>query len=272
MHASGRCRGAPSGLSSVLSLFATFYFAARTGSWRIYVHHGAPSFETVGGFDEQIFRGRRILPDARAEEAGPIQDPARTDHDFSTQNPNASAFVRPLAVWLIVFGGGIARCEREKLSLWTTARASSAREFRVDVASPRILSAMFKRILKWVGGIVLGPAARRRRSLSINAIWFRPWFLNLFYDKFSSNSFLTNRSCFPQLGLVEQFGITGHNAKLNDESPAHQQTQFDAAAQAIWRSCMQYPLDKQTASQRLSTARARLVSDRAGRGREIAVA
>ncbi|MDB6148089.1 MAG: hypothetical protein JWO45_1753, partial [Spartobacteria bacterium] len=54
------------------------------------------------------------------------------------------------------------------------------------------------------------------------------------------------------LGLVEQFGITGHNARLNDESPAHQQQVLDR-----WKSDLdqlhQYPLDRQSASQRLST-------------------
>src|SRR5207245_1794829 len=54
------------------------------------------------------------------------------------------------------------------------------------------------------------------------------------------------------LGLVEQFGITGHNAKLNDESPAHQQRQIDRTKKNL-AQLRSYPLEKQTESQRLST-------------------
>jgi uncharacterized protein (DUF885 family) len=54
------------------------------------------------------------------------------------------------------------------------------------------------------------------------------------------------------LGLVEQFGITGHNGKLSDESPAHQER-----VAARWRKDLAqlraYPLARQTESQKLST-------------------
>ena len=42
---------------------------------------------------------------------------------------------------------------------------------------------MFKRILKWLGGIVLLAIVALAIFL-INLIWFRPWSLNLFYDNF----------------------------------------------------------------------------------------
>ncbi|HLW34323.1 MAG TPA: DUF885 domain-containing protein, partial [Chthoniobacterales bacterium] len=55
-----------------------------------------------------------------------------------------------------------------------------------------------------------------------------------------------------QLGLVEQFGFTSHNGKLSDESPAHQQLQIDRWKKDL-EQLHEYPLDKQTPSQKLST-------------------
>ncbi|PYI43217.1 MAG: DUF885 domain-containing protein, partial [Verrucomicrobia bacterium] len=54
------------------------------------------------------------------------------------------------------------------------------------------------------------------------------------------------------LGLVEQFGITGHNGKLDDESPAHQQREFDRWKRDL-AQLREYPLDRQSPSQKLST-------------------
>src|SRR6266704_1454347 len=54
------------------------------------------------------------------------------------------------------------------------------------------------------------------------------------------------------LGLVEQFGITNHNGKLDDESPAHQQREFDRWKRDLTQ-LRQYPLDRQSQSQELST-------------------
>lgn len=54
------------------------------------------------------------------------------------------------------------------------------------------------------------------------------------------------------LGLVEQFGITNHNGKLNDASSAHQQALFERWKKDL-RQLHEYPLDRQTASQKLST-------------------
>src|SRR5438309_11933287 len=81
---------------------------------------------------------------------------------------------------------------------------------------------MFKRILKWIGAIVL-LAVIALAIFLINLIWFRPWSLNLFYEKVFAETVFSEPELLSQLGLVEQFGITGHNGKLNDESPAHQQ-------------------------------------------------
>src|SRR3989441_3513963 len=110
---------------------------------------------------------------------------------------------------------------------------------------------MFKRILKWFFSIVLLVVIVIAVFL-INLIWFRPWSLNLFYEKVFAETVFSEPELLSQLGLVEQFGITSHNGKLSDESPAHQQMVIDR-----WKKDLtqlhEYPLDRQSASQRLST-------------------
>ena len=110
---------------------------------------------------------------------------------------------------------------------------------------------MFKRILKWLGGVILILIVLVAVFL-VNLIWFRPWSLNLFYEKVFAETIFREPELLSQLGLVEQFGFTSHNGRLSDESPAHQQAQIDR-----WKKDLQqlheYPLDKQTPSQKLST-------------------
>src|SRR6266567_2856831 len=110
---------------------------------------------------------------------------------------------------------------------------------------------MFKRILKWFFSIVLLVVIVIAVFL-INLIWFRPWSLNLFYEKVFAETIFSEPELLSALGLVEQFGITSHNGKLSDESPAHQQMVIDR-----WKKNLtqlhEYPLDRQPASQKLST-------------------
>src|SRR5256712_6489616 len=110
---------------------------------------------------------------------------------------------------------------------------------------------MFKRILKWFFSIAL-LAVIALAILLINLIWFRPWSLNLFYEKVFAETVFSEPELLSALGLVEQFGITSHNGKLSDESPAHQQMVIDR-----WKKDLtqlhEYPLDRQSASQKLST-------------------
>jgi len=110
---------------------------------------------------------------------------------------------------------------------------------------------MSKRILKWIGGIVLLALVLLAVFL-INLIWFRPWSLNLFYEKVFAETIFSEPELLSQLGLVEQFGFTRHNGKLSDESPAHQQKVIDRWKKDL-NQLHEYPLDKQSASQKLST-------------------
>lgn len=113
------------------------------------------------------------------------------------------------------------------------------------------MGAVFKRLLKWFFGIV-AVAVIAVPIFLINLVWFRPWSLNLFYEKIFAEFVFTEPELLSDLGLVEQFGITGHNGKLNDESPQHQQKVIDRWKKDL-RQLRQYPLDRQSPSQRLST-------------------
>ena len=110
---------------------------------------------------------------------------------------------------------------------------------------------MFRKTLKWTLGI-LAILLIAVSIFLINLIWFRPWSLNLFYEKIFAQTVFDEPELLSSLGLVEQFGITKHNGKLSDESPAHQQKVADR-----WRKDLEdlhkYPLSRQTESQRLST-------------------
>src|SRR5438132_9251674 len=110
---------------------------------------------------------------------------------------------------------------------------------------------MFKRIFKWFGAIIAVVAIAIAVFL-VNLIWFRPWSLNLFYEKVFAEILFDHPEILSTLGLVEQFGITGHNGKLGDESPAHQRRYFDRGKQNL-ADLRAYSLARQTPSQRLST-------------------
>jgi uncharacterized protein (DUF885 family) len=110
---------------------------------------------------------------------------------------------------------------------------------------------MVRKTLKWLLRIVALLLIAVAIFL-VNLIWFRPWSLNLFYEKVFAQELFEEPEMLSSLGLVEQFGITGHNAKLGDASPAHQQRAFDRAKQNL-ADLRAYSLERQTPSQRLST-------------------
>jgi uncharacterized protein (DUF885 family) len=110
---------------------------------------------------------------------------------------------------------------------------------------------MLKRTLKFLFGIVLAIAIAGAIFLT-NLIWFRPWNLDLFYEKVFAEAVFKEPELLSSLGLVEQFGITSHNGKLNDVSPAHQE-KVVARFKKDLAQLHQYPLERQTPSQRLST-------------------
>ena len=70
--------------------------------------------------------------------------------------------------------------------------------------------------------------------------------------RFSLRRSSPSQSCFHNWDWSSSFGITGHNAKLGDESPAHQQAQIDRWKKDL-QQLHQYSLARQSPSQKLST-------------------
>src|SRR3984893_12630591 len=110
---------------------------------------------------------------------------------------------------------------------------------------------MVKTFFKYLLGVVVAVVIAGSFLLA-NLIWFRPWNLNFFYEKAFVETAFSEPELLSSLGLVEQFGFTRHNGKLGDESPAHQQKQLDRWKRDL-AQLRQYPLDRQSPSQRLST-------------------
>ena len=110
---------------------------------------------------------------------------------------------------------------------------------------------MFKVLLKYLLGLVVAVLIAGAILLT-NLIWFRPWSLNLFYEKVFAETVFNEPELLSALGFAEQFGFTSHNGKLNDESPAHQQARIDRWKRSL-EHLRQYPVERQTASQRVST-------------------
>lgn len=110
---------------------------------------------------------------------------------------------------------------------------------------------MFKTLLKYLFGVIVAVVIAAV-ILGINVVYFRPWSLNLFYEKVFVETVFNEPELLTGIGLVEQFGIRSHSGKLSDESPAHQQELIDRWKKDL-EQLRQYPLDRQTPSQRLST-------------------
>jgi uncharacterized protein (DUF885 family) len=86
----------------------------------------------------------------------------------------------------------------------------------------------------------------------VNLVWFRPFSLNLFYEKVFIAFVLEQPELLSAFGLAEQFGYRRHNAHLDDVSIAKIERDY-----AAWRGYLadlkSYDPAEQTAEQKLST-------------------
>src|SRR4029079_117163 len=86
----------------------------------------------------------------------------------------------------------------------------------------------------------------------VNLIWFRPFSLNLFYEKTFITFVLENPELLTSIGVAEQFGYRRHNAHLDDVSIAKVDRDF-----ALWRGYLahlkSYDIARQSPEQLLST-------------------
>ncbi len=110
---------------------------------------------------------------------------------------------------------------------------------------------MIRSLFKWLGAL-LAAALLVAVVFVVNLIWFRPFSLNLFYEKVFVSFVLENPELLTSLGIAEQFGYRRHNAHLDDASIAKTEHDF-----ATWHGYLadlkSYDLASQTPAQRMST-------------------
>src|SRR5471032_2068956 len=82
-----------------------------------------------------------------------------------------------------------------------------------------------KRILKWFGLLLLG-LVLLSGALLAHTWYFKPLSINWFYTRVFLRIALDNPELLTQLRILEPVGIRSHNAKLADESIAHEDAVF----------------------------------------------
>jgi uncharacterized protein (DUF885 family) len=110
---------------------------------------------------------------------------------------------------------------------------------------------MRKPILKILGSI-LGALLLAATVFVVNLVWFRPFSLNLFFEKVFVTFSLQNPELLTSLGIAEQFGYRRHNAHLSDESVARVVRDFKDWHQHL-ADLKAYDWARQTPAQQLST-------------------
>jgi uncharacterized protein (DUF885 family) len=86
----------------------------------------------------------------------------------------------------------------------------------------------------------------------VNLVWFRPFSLNLFYERSFIKFVLQDPELLTSLGMAEQFGYRRHNAHLSDASTARVTRTFNEWRQ-ILADLKAYDIASQTTEQQLST-------------------
>ena len=87
-------------------------------------------------------------------------------------------------------------------------------------------------MFRWFCG-VLGLGLMAIIVLAVNAIWFRPWSINVFYEKVFVLFALDNPQMLSGMRMLEGLGLRSHNAKLNDVSPAKTLEDFEYMRETI---------------------------------------
>ncbi|MFA0812818.1 DUF885 domain-containing protein [Microbulbifer epialgicus] len=105
---------------------------------------------------------------------------------------------------------------------------------------------MIKKIAKWFGGIFL-LGVLTVSVFAVNAIYFKPWSINVYFERAFIRLGSTSPEILSQLRVLEQFGIDGHNAHLDDVSEEELQRQMQIAKDelAVLREYDRYALGEQ---------------------------
>ncbi|GMV99605.1 MAG: hypothetical protein AMXMBFR84_07440 [Candidatus Hydrogenedentota bacterium] len=86
----------------------------------------------------------------------------------------------------------------------------------------------------------------------VNIVWFKPFNINIFYERVFLEYALMDPEMLTQMRLLEPYGLRGHNDDFTDASPAHAQKLL-AKAKRDRDTLRRYDITGQTESQQLST-------------------
>jgi uncharacterized protein (DUF885 family) len=114
-----------------------------------------------------------------------------------------------------------------------------------------MLLTMRATILKSIGGLC-ALALLAAVVFIVNLVWFRPFSLNLYYEKIFVSFALRNPELLTSIGIAEQFGYRRHNAHLSDASVQRVERDF-AAWHGYLDDLKAYDFQRQTPEQQLST-------------------
>lgn len=90
----------------------------------------------------------------------------------------------------------------------------------------------FKKLLL-VGGGVVAAGVILFAVFAVNAIWFKPWSIRVFFERAFISLAFHDPELLSNLGLVEQFGFRSHNARLTDASPAQTELMLGLARDSL---------------------------------------
>ncbi len=103
-----------------------------------------------------------------------------------------------------------------------------------------------------VVGAVLAALLVAGAVFVVNLVWFRPFSLNLFFEKVFIEEALGKPELLTSIGIAESFGYRRHNAHLDDRSITKMEQDFARSREQL-AQLKAYDSAAQTPSQRLST-------------------
>lgn len=105
-------------------------------------------------------------------------------------------------------------------------------------------------MLKWIWRLFLLLIAAVTLFV-INTVWFKPYPIRFFYERIFLEFALDSPELLSNLHFLEQFGITGHNGKLDDASEEESTRQFERLRKNV-DMLHSYNTDGMTADEKLS--------------------
>ena len=108
-----------------------------------------------------------------------------------------------------------------------------------------------RKIIKW-GTLLIAVVLLVTGAVAANVIWFKPFSINLFYERSFIEFGLKNPEILSMLRILEQFGYEGHNDELTDASDAFALEMIEKSKQDL-ATLRSYDRGKQSRGQLLST-------------------